>query len=79
MASKAPEWRPRLTVEITPDQYQKLQNLIPWGVKNQIFCLIIDDLIELISKDPQLVIGALLARQIKLNDILKGSPDVDNR
>ena len=36
------EWRPRLSNEIDEKQYQKLQDLIPWGVKNQIFKLLID-------------------------------------
>ena len=72
------EWRPRLSIEIDEKQYQKLQDLIPWGVKNQIFILIIDDLIDALEKNGQHVIGALLSRKLNLRDISKGIEDVSD-
>lgn len=72
------EWRPRLSIEIDEKQYQKLQDLIPWGVKNQIFKLIIDDLIDALEKNGQHVIGALLSRKLNLRDISKGTEDVSD-
>ena len=76
---KVSDWRPRLSLEIDEDQYQKLQNLIPWGVKNQIFRVIISDLIEVIEKEGPLVIAALLSRKVKLSDIVKGDSNEHNR
>lgn len=64
------DWRPRLSIEINEEQFNKLQRLIPWGVKNQIFKVIIDDLIKALEKDSQLVIGAFLSRRLGLTDIL---------
>ena len=72
------EWRPRLSIEIDEKQYQKLQELITWGVKNQIFKLIIDDLIDALEKNGQHVIGALLSRKLNLRDISKGIEDVSD-
>ena len=72
------ESRPRLSIEIDEKQYQKLQDLIPWGVKNQIFKLIIDDLIDALEKNGQHVIGALLSRKLNLRDISKGIEDVSD-
>ena len=72
------EWRPRLSIEIDEKQYQKLQDLIPWGVKNQIFKLIIDDLIDALEKNGQHVIGALLSRKLNLRDISKVTEDVSD-
>ena len=72
------EWRPRLSIEIDEKQYQKLQDLIPWGVKNQIFKLIIDDLIDALEKNGHHVIGALLSRKLNLRDISKGIEDVSD-
>jgi len=76
---KVNDWRPRLSLEIDPEQYQKLQSLIPWGVKNQIFRVIISDLIEVIEKEGPLVIAALLSRKIKLSDIVRGDSNEHNR
>ena len=76
---KVSDWRPRLSLEIDEEQYQKLQNLIPWGVKNQIFRVIISDLIEVIEKEGPLVIAALLSRKVKLSDIVKGDSNEHNR
>lgn len=76
---KVNDWRPRLSLEIDQEQYQKLQSLIPWGVKNQIFRVIISDLIEVIEKEGPLVIAALLSRKVKLSDIVRGKSDEHNR
>jgi len=76
---KVNDWRPRLSLEIDQEQYQKLQSLIPWGVKNQIFRVIISDLIEVIEKEGPLVIAALLSRKIKLSDIVRGDSNEHNR
>ena len=62
------EWRPRLSITITDEQYKKLQGLIPWGVKGQLFSAIIDDLITALEKDGEKVLGAILARKLKLED-----------
>ena len=62
------EWRPRLSITITKEQYQELQNLIPWGVKGQLFSAIIDDLIKALKVDGEKVLGAILARKLKLED-----------
>ncbi len=59
---------PRLTVELTRDQYDALAQLIPWGVKGQIFRIIVSDLIKLVRTNPDVVIGAILSRNIKLED-----------
>lgn len=62
------EWRPRLSITITNEQYRKLQSLIPWGVKGQLFSAIIDDLITALERDGEKVLGAILARKLKLED-----------
>lgn len=59
---------PRLTVELTREQYDALAILIPWGVKGQVFRLIVDDLIKLVRTNPDAVIGAILAKNISLEN-----------
>ena len=65
------EWRPRLSVEITKEQYLKLQNLIPWGVKGALFSALIDSTIELLEREGEVVIAAILSKQLKAKDILE--------
>jgi len=44
---------------------------VPWGLKNSLFQIIVDDMIELIKKHGQIFVAALLDRKIKLNKIVK--------
>ena len=62
------EWRPRLSITITSEQYRKLQRLIPWGIKGQLFSAIIDDLINALEVDGEKVLGAILSKKLKLED-----------
>ena len=71
------EWRPRLSVNITPEQYSKLQKLVPWGVKGQLFQTIIEDLIDLLETKCEKVLGAILAKKLKLENYSIGK-EVEN-
>ena len=64
-------YRPRLSIELTEQQADELRNLVPWGLKNSLFQIIVDDVIELIKKHGQIFVAALLDRKIKLNKIVK--------
>ena len=64
-------YRPRLSIELTEQQANELRNLVPWGLKNALFQIIVDDVIELIKKHGQIFVAALLDRKIKLNKIVK--------
>jgi len=65
------EWRPRLSIEITEEQFLSLQQLIPHGLRKAIFSCIIDDLIIMLKTDPSFIVGAILARELKLDKIMK--------
>lgn len=62
------EYKSRLSVEITEEQRRELVRLIPWGVKSQLFSVIIDDVIEMIKKHGQMYIAAVLDRSLKLQE-----------
>ena len=64
-------YRPRLSIELTEQQANELRDLVPWGLKNSLFQIIVDDVIELIKKHGQIFVAALLDRKIKLNKIVK--------
>ncbi len=59
---------PRLTVELDDDQFDALTRLIPWGIKGQLFRVIVDDLIKLLKSNPDAVIGAILSKNLTLGD-----------
>ena len=62
------EQRPRLSIEITEEQNLALQRLIPWGVKNSLFGMIVDDLISMLEKHGEIVLAAIFSRKLKLKD-----------
>lgn len=61
----------KLNVEITDEQWEALNRLLPYGVKKPIFGIIVDDLIEVIDKHGPIILGALLSRSLKLGDFMK--------
>ena len=71
------QWRPRLSITITDKQYRKLQQLIPWGVKGQLFSALIDDLIKALEVDGEKVLGGILSRKLKLEDYSNIGGDKD--
>jgi hypothetical protein len=72
---------PRLVVELTRQQHNELNRLIPWGMRSQVFRVLVADLLAMLRHDPDYVLGALLSRYLKLYDFpaFGGSPDGDDR
>ena len=81
MTDKVQQYRPRLSIEITEKQNLALSRLIPWGVKNALFCSIIDDVIELLMEHGEIVIAAILSKQLRAREfpIVKEIFDGDNK
>ena len=68
MSSK---YTPRLSVDITQEQFSDLQRLLDFGMKKLIFGVIVDDMIRLLKYDRVTFISAILKRRIKLDDMLE--------
>jgi hypothetical protein len=67
-----PDYRPRLSIEITKESYDKLQELLPHGTKKIVFNLIVEDLISIMQKHGSgKIIGAFIERDVTLKDIIK--------
>lgn len=62
------DWSPRLTIELTEEQYNELLKLVPWGIKRKLFSVIIDDIIRLLKEHGQKFLAAILTRSIKLEE-----------
>ena len=59
---------PRLTIELTEEQYNKLLKLVPWGIKRKLFSVVIDDIIRLLETHGQKFLAAVLTKSIKLEE-----------
>jgi len=59
-------FRPRLSIEISEQQAADLRDCIDWGLKNKLFSLIVDDVIENVYKHGPIFIAAILDRRAKL-------------
>jgi hypothetical protein len=74
-------YRPRLSIELSQQQANDLRALIPWGLKNQLFSVLVDDVIKLGRRYGQNFLAAILARTITLDqwaDINLNSEDQNN-
>ena len=74
--------RARLSIDVNEKQEQFLREFIPWGVKNKVFSVIIDDLMKAVQKHGSNVIGALVSRHITTMNFVKeldGEKDGNDR
>ena len=64
-------YTPRLSIELTEDQYKKMQLYFPHGTKKVVFSLIIDQLISLIEKHGAgNVLGAFIEKQVEIDKLV---------
>lgn len=70
--------RPRLSIDISPEQEKELRELIPWGLKSPLFNVIIDDLITLLKKvtTRRLLISLVMKRKVKIFELLDSTKDI---
>lgn len=66
----------KINVEITDEQSEALNRLLPHGTRKPIFGVLVDDLIEMMEKHGTIILGALLHRALKLEDFIKLPHDV---
>lgn len=73
------DYKPRLSIDITQEQYDRLQTLVPWGLRRQLFSFIIDDLLNLIETQGEAVIAVVLTRSLKPREVIKLMKDAEGR
>jgi hypothetical protein len=62
----------RLSVPMDDAKFEKLNRLIPWGLKYHVIETLIDGLIDMIEKDKDnMVLSAILAKRIPTEIVLK--------
>lgn len=72
------EYRPRLSVDLTEEQYKGLSR-IPWGLQRALFSAIIDDLNDLMDKGlAEQLVSAIVAGLIKPRELIQTIGKVNN-
>ena len=61
---------PRISIDITPEMQQRLQRLLPWGLRGRLFLVVIEDLLDLIEEHGEGVIALLVAKRLKARTLL---------
>jgi len=54
------ERRPRLSIDISEEQRQRLSRLIPWGMMGHLFRRVIDDVLDLVEEFGPAVLTAIV-------------------
>ena len=71
MVDGKPKYRPRINVDMTEEQSNKIRELIPWGYMSRVYSIIVDDLIAIMEVGVENALAMLLARRLKLGAYLK--------
>lgn len=83
MKKLRPEYRPRLSVEITEEQQLALQKYLDFGMQKRLFSVIIDDVIEMLEKHGRLFLAAVMLKEVSYGDYssleLEGRKDGHDR
>ena len=84
MKKLRPDYRPRLSVEITEEQQLALQKYLDFGMQKRLFSIIIDDVIRMLDEHGRLFLAAVVLKEVSYKDysslrISKGGKDGDSR
>ena len=65
------DYRPRFVFEISDEQKERADELITvYGIRKSLFCIILDDVLDLIEKHGNAVVGIILDGQVKPREVL---------
>lgn len=64
------KYKPRLVVDLTPQQQARIHRLIPWGTARALYSTITDQILDVIEEHGQVAIAAIIERRISILDVL---------
>ena len=76
------DYRPRLSVEITPEQQRLLQKHLDFGMQKKLFAIVIDDLLKMMELHGRNFLAAIIMHRISYQDITSleiGGKEVDTK
>lgn len=65
------DYRPRLSIELSAEQFKALQEALPWGTMRPLFSSIVDDIIS-ISREgmSERLVAAIVAGLVKPREVI---------
>lgn len=66
-------YKPRLTIEISEEQFFRKQRLMPYGVQRVVFCILLDEILDLIEKHGVQALAPVLNKSLKLTEVLEST------
>lgn len=60
------EWRPRLSIDLTEEQYKRMQKNFPWGTRQPLFSVLVDEVNSMVEKYGVVALGALLKGELAI-------------
>lgn len=71
MTNKDSDYKPRFSFEISDEQKERADRLLStYGLRKNIFGIILDDFLDLLEEHGMIVVGAILARATKPRDVV---------
>ena len=64
-------YRPRLSVEVRQDQFNKLQDILPHGTQKLLFQALLDGVIELHNRGGFNAVGAIISGHVNIVQLAK--------
>lgn len=71
------DYKPRLSVNISQEQFNRVSRLIPWGVKHRFIQAILDDILDVLEEHGDIAIAAIINKNIGIIDIIKAAQKRD--
>ena len=61
----------RLSIDLPEEEFEKLQELIPYGLRNRIMRVLVNSMLNVVDQYGDIVFGALLTGKISALDLIK--------
>jgi hypothetical protein len=71
MALMAKQYKPRITVEVTPEQYEALKKHLPHGLMRKIFSVFIEDAMRMYDTYGEHFTVAMLQKKISYDSMMR--------
>jgi hypothetical protein len=65
----------RLTVDLSDEQGLRMDRLMMWGVRGKVISILLDEVMDVIEKHGNVVIGAFLSGNVKILDAIKAAQE----
>ena len=70
-----PDWVPRIYIELSPEEFQRYQKLMPHGTKGKLIAPLVSSFLDLVEQNPELAFGALLGGRLTAKTMIERHKD----